>query len=199
MLIAILNHPAFGQFDLSSLRGGFSGGSPVPSDVARRVMDDMNMRDFICIYGMTELSGSSVQNTPEDSSNSASATIGRVQPHMEVKIADIEGRTVPDRYAGRALFPRLSWSCAATGTMRRGRTKRSTTARWLHSGDLGVMDADGYIRITGRSKDMVIRGGENIYPREVEEFLFKHPAVADAQGFGVPDDHWGEELCVWIN
>ena len=104
MLIAILNHPAFRQFDLSSLRGGFSGGSPVPSDVARRVMDDMNMRDFICIYGMTELSGSSVQNTPEDSFEQRVATIGRVQPHMEVKIADIEGRTVPIGTQGELCF-----------------------------------------------------------------------------------------------
>ena len=197
MLIAILNHPAFRQFDLSSLRGGFSGGSPVPSDVARRVMDDMNMRDFICIYGMTELSGSSVQNTPEDSFEQRVATIGRVQPHMEVKIADIEGRTVPIGTQGELCFRgfmvmRGYWNETA-------RTHETIDeARWLHSGDLGVMDADGFIRITGRSKDMVIRGGENIYPREVEEFLFKHPAVADAQGFGVPDDHWGEELCVWI-
>jgi fatty-acyl-CoA synthase len=197
MLIAILNHPAFREFDLSSLHGGFSGGSAVPRDVARRVMDDMNMRDFICVYGMTELSGSSVQNTPEDSFDQRVATIGRVQPHMEVKIADIEGRTVPIGTQGELCFRgfmvmRGYWNDAA-------RTHETIDdARWLHSGDLGVMDADGFIRITGRSKDMVIRGGENIYPREVEEFLFKHPAVADAQGFGVPDDHWGEELCVWI-
>ena len=155
------------------------------------------MRDFICIYGMTELSGSSVQNTPEDLFEQRVATIGRVQPHMEVKIADIEGRTVPIGTQGELCFRgfmvmRGYWNDTA-------RTHETIDeGRWLHSGDLGVMDADGFIRITGRSKDMVIRGGENIYPREVEEFLFKHPAVADAQGFGVPDDHWGEELCVWI-
>ena len=195
VLIAILNHPAFRQFDLSSLRGGFSGGAPVPGDVARRVMDDMNMRDFICIYGMTELSGSSVQNTSEDSFEQRVGTIGRVQPHMEVRIADIEGRTVPIDTQGELCFRgfmvmRGYWNDEA-------RTKETIDAAgWLHSGDLGVMDKDGYITITGRSKDMVIRGGENIYPREVEEFLFSNPAVADAQVFGVPDERYGEELCV---
>jgi fatty-acyl-CoA synthase len=197
MLIAILNHPAFGLFDLSSLHGGFSGGAPVPSDVARRVIDDMNMRDFICIYGMTELSGSSVQNTPGDSFEQRVGTVGRVQPHMEVKIEDTEGRTVPIGVQGELCFRgymvmRGYWEDEA-------RTRETIDeSRWLHSGDLGVMDAEGFIRITGRSKDMVIRGGENIYPREIEEFLFTHPAVADVQGFGVPDDYYGEELCVWI-
>ena len=197
MLIAILNHPAFRQFDMTSLRGGWSGGSPVPSDTARRVMDDMNMRDFICLYGMTELSGSSVQNTPEDLFEQRVGTIGRVQPHMEVRIVDTDGRTVPVGTQGELCFRgslvmRGYWGDEA-------RTRETIDeAGWLHSGDLGVIDADGFIRITGRSKDMVIRGGENIYPREVEEFLFKHPAVADVQGFGVPDAHWGEELCVWI-
>ena len=197
VLIAILNHPAFRQFDLSSLRGGFSGGAPVPGDVARRVMDDMNMRDFICIYGMTELSGSSVQNTSEDSFEQRVGTIGRVQPHMEVRIADIEGRTVPIDTQGELCFRgfmvmRGYWNDEA-------RTKETIDAAgWLHSGDLGVMDKDGYITITGRSKDMVIRGGENVYPREVEEFPFSNPAVADAQVFGVPDERYGEELCAWI-
>jgi fatty-acyl-CoA synthase len=197
MLIAILNHPAFEQFNLSSLRGGWSGGSPVPSDTMRRAMDNMNMRDMVCAYGMTELSGSSVQNTIDDTFEQRTMTIGRVQPHMEVNIADPEGRAVPVGTQGELCFRgymvmRGYWDDVA-------RTRETIDeAHWLHSGDLGVMDADGFIAITGRSKDMVIRGGENIYPREVEEFLFKHPAVADAQGFGVPDDHWGEELCVWI-
>ena len=196
-LIAILNHPAFRQFDMSSLRGGWSGGSPVPSDTARRVMDDMNMRDFICLYGMTELSGSSAQNTPEDSFEQRVGTIGRVQPHMEVRIAGTDGRTVPIGTQGELCFRGFMVMRGYWGDEARTR-ETIDEAGWLHSGDLGVIDADGFIRITGRSKDMVIRGGENIYPREVEEFLFKHPAVADAQGFGVPDAHWGEELCVWI-
>jgi fatty-acyl-CoA synthase len=197
MLIAILNHPAFRQFDMSSLRGGFSGGSAVPSATARRVMDDMNMREFICIYGMTELSGSSVQNTPNDTFEQRVGTIGRVQPHMEVKIADPEGRAVPLATQGELCFRGFMVMRGYWGDDERTR-ETIDEAHWLHSGDLGVMDADGFITITGRSKDMVIRGGENIYPREVEEFLFKHPAVADVQGFGVPDAHWGEELCVWI-
>ncbi len=196
-LIAILNHPAFRRFDMSSLRGGWSGGSPVPSDTARRVMDDMNMRDFICLYGMTELSGSSAQNTPEDSFEQRVGTIGRVQPHMEVRIADTGGRTVPIGTRGELCFRGVMVMRGYWGDEARTR-ETIYAAGWLHSGDLGVIDADGFIRITGRSKDMVIRGGENIYPREVEEFLFKHPAVADAQVFGVPDAHWGEELCVWI-
>ena len=197
MLIAILNHPSFRQFNLSSLRGGFSGGSAVPSDTARRVMDDMNMREFICVYGMTELSGSSLQNTPEDSFEQRVGTIGRVQPHMEVEIADLEGRAVPRGTQGELCFRGYMVMRGYWGDEARTR-ETIDAAGWLHSGDLGIMDADGFITITGRSKDMVIRGGENIYPREVEEFLFKHPAVADAQGFGVPDAHWGEELCVWI-
>jgi fatty-acyl-CoA synthase len=197
MLIAVLNHPAFRQFDLSSLRGGGSGGSPVPSDIMRRMMDDMNMRTVICVYGMTELSGSSMQTAPTDTMERQLTTIGRAQPHMEARIADPDGRTVPLGTQGELCFRgymvmRGYWNDEA-------RTRETIDeGRWLHSGDLGVMDADGFITITGRSKEMVIRGGENIYPREVEEFLFKHPAVADVQGFGVPDDHWGEELCVWI-
>jgi fatty-acyl-CoA synthase len=197
MLIAMLNHPAFRQFDLSSLRGGFSGGSAVPSDTARRVMEDMNMREFVCIYGMTELSGSSMQNVPEDTFEQRTGTIGRVQPHVEIKIADLEGRAVPLGVQGELCIRGYMVMDGYWGD--EARTKETIDASgWLHSGDLGVMDPDGFVTITGRSKDMVIRGGENIYPREVEEFLFKHPAVADAQGFGVPDAHWGEELCVWI-
>lgn len=197
MLIAILNHPAFGRFDMSTLRGGFSGGSPVPAGIMRRAIDEMNMRDMVCVYGMTELSGSSVQNAVEDTFERRISTIGRVQPHMESRIADPDGRTVPLGTQGEICFRgymvmRGYWNDDV-------RTRETIDdAHWLHSGDLGVMDADGFITITGRSKDMVIRGGENIYPREVEEFLFRHPAVADVQVFGVPDERYGEELCAWI-
>ncbi|HSZ93932.1 MAG TPA: AMP-binding protein [Acetobacteraceae bacterium] len=197
MMIAVLNHPAFRQFDKSSLRGGFSGGSPVPSDVVRRAIDDMNMGEMICVYGMTELSGSSVQNTSGDTFAQRVGTIGRVQPHMEVKIADLEGRAVPLGTQGELCFRGFMVMRGYWGDPARTR-ETIDESRWLHSGDLGVMDADGFITITGRSKDMVIRGGENIYPREVEEFLFKHPAVADAQVFGIPDERFGEELCAWI-
>jgi fatty-acyl-CoA synthase len=197
MLIAVLNHPAFGQFDLSSLRGGFCGGSPVPSDIMRRAMNDMNMRNMVSVYGMTELSGSSVQTLSTDTMERQLLTTGRVQPHMEVRIVDLEDRTVPLGTQGEICFRgymvmRGYWNDEA-------QTRQTIDAAgWLHSGDLGLMDADGHITITGRSKDMVIRGGENIYPREIEEFLFKHPAVADAQVFGIPDHHFGEELCAWI-
>jgi fatty-acyl-CoA synthase len=197
MFIAVLNHPAFRQFELSSLRGGYSGGSPVPSDTMRRAMHDMNMRDIICLYGMTELSGGAVQNTPADTFDQRVGTIGRAQPHMEIKIADIEGRAVPLGTQGELCFRGYKVMRGYWGDQ----TKTHETidvAGWLHSGDLGTMDQDGFIRITGRSKDMVIRGGENIYPREVEEFLFRHPAVADVQVFGVPDERYGEELCAWI-
>ena len=195
--IAVLNHPAFSRFDLSSLRAGASGGSPVPSDVMRRAKAEMNMREMFNVYGMTELSGGSAQTASTDTMERQLTTIGRVQPHMELRIADPEGRTVPMGTQGELCFRgymvmRGYWNDEA-------QTRQTIDAAgWLHSGDLGVMDAEGYITITGRSKDMVIRGGENIYPREIEEFLFKHPSVADAQVFGVPDERYGEELCAWI-
>jgi fatty-acyl-CoA synthase len=197
MFVSILNHPSFAQYDLSTLRLGFIGGSPCPIDVMRRIMDDMHIRDVAIIYGMTELSGGSTQTSPGDTLEQRVTTIGRVQPHMEVKITDPEGRAVPLGGQGEICFRgymvmRGYWNGEAE-------TRETIDpARWLHSGDLGTMDEDGYITITGRSKDMVIRGGENIYPREVEEFLFNHPAVADVQVFGVPDDRFGEELCAWI-
>ncbi len=197
MFVAILNHPAFARFDVRSLRMGFIGGSPCPIDVMRRIMDAMHIKNITIVYGMTELSGSSVQTASTDTMEQRVATIGRVQPHMEVKLVDPEGRTVPRGTQGEICFRghmvmREFWNGEA-------QTKETIDpARWLHSGDLGTMDADGYITVTGRAKDMVIRGGENIYPREVEEFLFSHPAVAEAQVFGVADALYGEELCAWI-
>jgi fatty-acyl-CoA synthase len=197
MFVAILTHPAFRQYDLSTLRMGFIGGSPCPSDIMRRIMNEMQMNDVIIVYGMTELSGSSVQTAIADSLQRRVTTIGRVQPHMEVRIVDPRGLTVPNGVQGEICFRgfmvmRGYWNGEAQTA------ETIDAARWLHSGDLGTMDQDGYITITGRSKDMVIRGGENIYPREVEEFLFGHPAVADVQVFGVPDARYGEELCAWI-
>jgi fatty-acyl-CoA synthase len=197
MFVSILNHPSFAQYNLSTLRLGFIGGSPCPIDVMQRIMDEMHIRDVVIIYGMTELSGGSTQTSPGDTLEQRVTTIGRVQPHMEVKIADPEGRLVPLGTQGEICFRgymvmRGYWDSEAE-------TRETIDpARWLHSGDLGTMDEDGYITITGRSKDMLIRGGENIYPREIEEFLFTHPAVSDVYVFGVPDDRLGEELCAWI-
>ena len=197
MFVAILNHPSFKQYDVGTLRLGFIGGSPCPADVMRRIMGELHIGDITIIYGMTELSGSSVQTARDDTLERRVTTIGRVQPHMEVKIVDPDGHVVPCGIQGEICFRghmvmRGYWNGEA-------QTRETIDpARWLHSGDLGTMDADGYIAVTGRSKDMVIRGGENIYPREIEEFLFGHPAVADVQVFGVPDAKYGEELCAWI-
>ncbi len=157
----------------------------------------MHIRDVTIVYGMTELSGGSTQTASSDSIDRRVTTIGRVQPHMEVKLVDPEGRIVPCGTQGEICFRgymvmRGYWNGEAQAP------ETIDAAHWLHSGDLGTMDEDGYISITGRSKDMVIRGGENIYPREIEEFLFRHPAVADVQVFGVPHSRYGEELCAWI-
>ena len=197
MFVAMLNHPAFAKYDTTTLRLGFIGGSPCPADIMRRIMSEMHIAGITIVYGMTELSGSSMQTALDDTIERRVATIGRVQPHMEVKIVDPDGRTVACGIQGEICFRghmvmRGYWNDEA-------QTRAAIdAARWLHSGDLGVMDPDGYISITGRSKDMVIRGGENIDPREVEEFLFGHPAVADVQVFGIPDAKYGEELCAWV-
>jgi fatty-acyl-CoA synthase len=163
----------------------------------RRLIDDLGMRDICIVYGMTETSPVSVQTVPTDTLEQRVSTVGRVQPHTEVKIVDLQGRTVPRGVQGEIctrgyLVMQGYWNGASETADAIDR------ARWMHTGDLGTMDEHGYVAITGRSKDMVIRGGENIYPREVEEFLYGHPAVADVQVFGVPDMVYGEELCAWI-
>ncbi len=197
VFISVLNHPAFDEFDVSRLRRGWVGGAPCPVEVMRRLIDEMNMRDITIIYGMTETSPISVQTSRDDTMEQRVATVGRAHPHIEVKIVDLEGRTVPRGAQGeictRGYSVMLGYWNDAEKT-----AEAIDRARWMHTGDLGTMDAEGYVAITGRSKDMVIRGGENIYPREVEELLYGHPAVADAQAFGVPDALYGEELCAWI-
>ncbi len=197
VFIGMLNHPEFGRFDVSRLRKGLIGGAPCPVEIMRRLIDDLGMRDICIVYGMTETSPVSVQTVPTDTLEQRVSTVGRVQPHAEVKIVDIQGRTVPLGVQGEIctrgyLVMQGYWNSA------RETAEAIDRARWMHTGDLGTMDQKGYIAITGRSKDMVIRGGENIYPREVEEFLYEHPAVADVQVFGVPDKVYGEELCAWI-
>jgi fatty-acyl-CoA synthase len=188
----MLDHPEFGRFDLSTLRTGIMAGSPCPVEVMRRVVERMHMREVTIAYGMTETSPVSFQSAYDDPLGRRVSTVGRVQPHIEVKIVDRDG-VVPPGVPGELLTRGYSvmrgyWDDAeATAAA-------IDQARFTHAGDLATIDAEGYCNIVGRLKDMIIRGGENIYPREVEEFLYTHPAIADVQAFGVPDDRYGEEL-----
>ena len=197
MFIAILGHPEFARFDLTSLRTGIMAGAPCPVEVMRNVVARMHMSEVTIAYGMTETSPVSFQSACDDPLERRVTTVGRVQPHIEVKIVDGEGRIVPPGVAGELLtrgycVMRGYWGDAE------GTAKAIDDARFMHTGDLATIDAEGYCNIVGRLKDVVIRGGENIYPREVEEFLYTHPAIADVQAFGVPDPHYGEQLCAWI-
>jgi fatty-acyl-CoA synthase len=197
MFIAMLDHPEFGRFNLKTLRTGIMAGSPCPVEVMRRVIDTMHMREVTIAYGMTETSPVSFQSACDDPIDRRVSTVGRILPHLEVKIVDQEGRITPPGVPGELLTRGYS-------VMRGYWDDPSSTAsaideaRFMHTGDLATIDAEGYCNIVGRLKDMIIRGGENIYPREIEEFLYTHPAVADVQAFGVPDSKYGEELCVWI-
>jgi fatty-acyl-CoA synthase len=197
MYVMELNHPEFTRFDLSSLRTGAMGGSPCPVEIMRRVIADMNMKEVTICYGMTELSPISFQTQHDDTLERRVGTVGRVHPHVEAKIVDAEGRIVPLGTSGEVCARGYS---VMSGYWNDEEKTRETIDQqgWLHTGDVGAIDADGYLNITGRIKDMVIRGGENIYPREIEEFFFQHPKVADVQVIGVPDDKYGEELCAWI-
>ncbi|MEX6506155.1 AMP-binding protein [Jiella sp. M17.18] len=197
MFIAELNHPDFSAFDLTSLRTGIMAGSPCPVEVMRKVLGQMHMPEVTIAYGMTETSPVSFQSAVDDPLERRVSTIGRVHPHVEVKIVDAEGRMVPRGVRGELLTRGYSvmsgyWDDAEMTAAAIDR------ARWMHTGDLAEIDAAGYCNIVGRIKDMVIRGGENIYPREVEEFLYTHPKIRDVQVFGVPDPRYGEQLCAWI-
>jgi fatty-acyl-CoA synthase len=197
MFIAELDHPDFRKFDLSSLRTGIMAGAPCPIEVMKRVNDLMNMRDVTIAYGMTETSPVSFQSATDDPLERRVSTVGRIQPHLEVKIVDIEGRIVPRGQSGelctRGYSIMLGYWDDKVKT-----DEVLDAAGWMHSGDLATIDADGYCNIVGRIKDMVIRGGENLYPREIEEFLFRHPKIQEVQVFGVADTKYGEELCAWI-
>jgi len=198
MFIAELAVPDFGRFDLSSLRTGIMAGSPCPVEVMKQVIDRMGMSEVSICYGMTETSPVSTQTRVDDSIERRVATVGRVGPHIEVKVIDpATGRAVPRGIAGELCTRGYS---VMLGYWRQPDKTAEVidAARWMHTGDLAVMDDDGYLSITGRIKDMVIRGGENIYPREVEEFLYTHPDVLDAQVIGVPDAKYGEELMAWV-
>jgi fatty-acyl-CoA synthase len=197
MFSAMLEHPQFERFDLASLRTGIMAGAPCPIETMKKVIARMHMRQVTIAYGMTETSPISFQSGLDDSLERRVATVGRVQPHLEVKIVDGDGRIVPVGTAGEL--------CTRGYSVMRGywkddeRTRESIDAAgWMHSGDLATIDAEGYANIVGRVKDMLIRGGENVYPREIEEYLLRHPGIQDAQVFGVPDPKYGEEVCAWV-
>ncbi len=197
MFIAMLDHPRFADFDLSRLRTGIMAGSPCPVEVMKRVIDKMNMREVTIAYGMTETSPVSFQSGTGDPVERRVSTVGRVQPHLEVKIVDNDGRIVPRGVAGELCTRGYSVMLGYWNDLDRTRDAIDA-AGWMHTGDLATIDDEGYCNIVGRIKDMVIRGGENLYPREIEEFLYRHPKILDVQVVGVPDAKYGEELCAWI-
>ncbi len=197
MFIAELDHPDFKQYDLSTLRTGIMAGAPCPIEVMKRVLSEMHMREITIAYGMTETSPVSFQSNPDDPLERRVSTIGRIHPHVQVRIVDAEGRTVPRGTQGEL--------CTRGYSVMRGywddpeRTQESIDAAgWMHTGDLAVLDDEGYCNIVGRVKDMIIRGGENVYPREIEEFLFRHPNIQDVAVFGVPDQRFGEQVAAWV-
>ncbi len=197
MFIALLNHPDFAKTDLSSLRTGIMAGSPCPIDVMKQMIGRMHMQEVTIAYGMTETSPVSFQSGVDDDVERRVSTVGRIHPHVEVKIVDAAGHIVPRGTPGELLTRGYSVMRGYWGDEDLTRAAIDG-GRWMHTGDLAVLDAEGYCNIVGRIKDMVIRGGENIYPREVEEFLYGHPKIRDVQVFGVPDSQYGEQLCAWI-
>jgi fatty-acyl-CoA synthase len=196
MFVTELDHPDFSSFDMSSLRTGIIAGAPCPEELMKRIIGEMHMENVLIGYGQTELSPINHMTLPEDTLENRTQTVGRPIPHIEVKIVDGDDRVVPIGEQGEICTRGYSvmkgyWNDDA-------KTAETIVDGWLHSGDLGTMDEHGYVRITGRIKDMIIRGGENIYPREIEEFLFTNPKVSEVQVFGVPDLRMGEEVCAWI-
>ena len=197
MFIAILGHPDFDRYDLTTLRTGCMAGSPCPVEVMKQVIDKMHMEGVTIAYGMTETSPVSFQTGEGDSLERRVSTVGRVQPHLECKVVDFDGRTLPRGEAGELCTRGYSVMLGYWDDPER--TAEAIDAEgWMHTGDLATIDAEGYGNIVGRLKDMVIRGGENVYPREVEEFLYRHPKIEDVTVVGVPDPRYGEELCAWI-
>jgi len=196
MFIAELDHPDFASFDLSRLRTGIMAGSPCPIETMKTVVSKMHLNEITIAYGMTETSPVSFQSATTDPLDKRTTTVGRIQPHLEVKVIDAAGEIVPVGTTGELCTKGYSvmqgyWNDEA-------KTRESIVDGWMHTGDLATLDADGYCNIVGRLKDMLIRGGENIYPREIEEFLFRHPKIQSVQVFGVPDAKYGEEVCAWI-
>jgi fatty-acyl-CoA synthase len=198
MFIAELDHPKFASYDLTSLRTGIMAGSPCPVEVMKRVISAMHMEEVTICYGMTETSPVSAQTGAADHIDKRVGSVGRVHPHVEVKIIDPETGECVERGVPGELLTR-GYSVMLGYWDDPERTAEAIDAhRWMHTGDLAAMDLDGYVNIVGRIKDMIIRGGENVYPREIEEFLYTHPDVADAQVIGVPDERYGEEIMAWV-
>jgi fatty-acyl-CoA synthase len=196
MFIAELDHPDFAKFDLTRLRTGIMAGSPCPIETMKRVVSKMHLSEITIAYGMTETSPVSFQSSTTDPLDKRTTTVGRIQPHLEVKIVDPLGEIVPVGVTGELCTRGYSvmkgyWDDEA-------KSSEAIVDGWMHTGDLATLDADGYCNIVGRLKDMLIRGGENVYPREIEEFLFRHPKIQSVQVFGVPDPKYGEEVCAWI-
>jgi len=198
MFIAELGVPEFESYDLSSLRTGIMAGSPCPVEVMKQVIERMNMDDVTIAYGMTETSPVSTQTGADDSIDKRVASVGRVHPHVEIRVADPEtGKTVPRGEPGE--FQTRGYSVMKSYWNEEEKTAQAIDSEgWMHTGDLAVMDADGYVNITGRIKDLIIRGGENVSPREIEEFLYSHPGIIDVQVVGVPDTKFGEEVCAFV-
>lgn len=198
MFIAELALADFDDYDLSSLRTGVMAGSTCPVEVMRQVIDRMHMSEVAICYGMTETSPVSTMTRVDDSLERRTETVGRVMPHVEVKVVDpVTGRTAPRGVKGEILTRGYSVMLGYWGEPEKT-AEAIDSGRWMRTGDLGIMDEDGYLDVTGRIKDMVIRGGENVYPREIEEFFYRHPGIRDIQVVGVPDEKYGEELMAWV-
>jgi fatty-acyl-CoA synthase len=198
MFIAELEHPEFESFDYGSLRTGIMAGSPCPVEVMRKVVERMHMSEVTICYGMTETSPVSTQTGADDPLERRVSTVGRVHPHVEIKVVDpVDGRVVPRGEPGELLTRGYSVMLGYWSDPERT-AEAIDRAGWMHTGDLATMDDEGYLNIVGRSKDMIIRGGENVYPREIEEFLYTHPDVADVSVIGVPDERYGEEIMAWV-
>ncbi|HET9641850.1 MAG TPA: AMP-binding protein, partial [Burkholderiaceae bacterium] len=195
MFIAELDHSDFERFDLSTLRTGIMAGAPCPIETMKRVIARMHMGEVTIAYGMTETSPVSFQSSTDDPVERRVSTVGRIQPHLEAKVV-ADGKVLPVGEPGELWVRGYSVMLGYWGDEQR--TKEAIVDGWMRTGDLATLDAEGYCNIVGRVKDMLIRGGENIYPREIEEFLYRHPKVQSVQVFGVPDPKYGEEVCAWI-
>src|SRR5207248_2717970 len=198
MFIGELDHPRFADFDFSTLRTGIMAGSPCPVEVMRKVQAQMHMPEVTICYGMTETAPVSTQSATDDPLDKRVSTVGRIHPHVEIKIVDAASGEVVPRGERGELCTRGYSVMLGYWNNPEATSQAIDAARWMHTGDLAVMDDEGYVKIVGRSKDMVIRGGENIYPREIEEFLYTHPDISDVQVIGVPSERYGEEVMAWV-